>query len=92
MNFVFQCKCLSACGAIALAVVSTGCGGVSAGGGASPSTFFLPGVAGLDIRADQSVVPSTLLAEESAPTNTVETVTVSFQEATYIQIADLDSL
>lgn len=44
------------------------------------------------MRADQGVVPSTLLAEESAPTNTVETVTVSFQEATYIQIADLDSL
>lgn len=92
MNFVFQFKCLSAFGAIALAVLTSGCGGVSAGGGASPSTFFLPGVAGLDIRAEQSVAPPALLAAETAPTNTVETVIVSFQEATYIQVADLDSL
>ena len=92
MNFVFKSKCLSACGAIAFAVLSIGCGGVSAGGGASPSTFFLPGVAGLDIRAEQSVAPPALLAAETAPTNTVETVIVSFQEATYIQVANLDSL
>ncbi len=32
----------------------SGCGGVNAGGGASPAAFFLPGVAGYDGPLDKS--------------------------------------
>jgi len=48
VNFVCHCKCLAVLACITLMVMLSGCGGVNAGGGASPAAFFLPGVAGYD--------------------------------------------
>jgi hypothetical protein len=75
VNFVFKCKWFVACAVIALVVVSTGCGGVNAGGGASPATFFLPGMAGMDVQDEKTVT---------------ETTPVYFLEAPFIPVADSD--
>ena len=90
VNFVFKCNWLFACAVIALAVVSTGCGGVNAGGGASPATFFLPGMAGMDTQADESVLPASTLAVEPSSKTISETIPFFFQEAPFIQVADSD--
>lgn len=75
VNFVFKCKWFVACAVTALAVVSTGCGGVNAGGGASPATFFLPGLAGIDTQENRTVI---------------ETTPVFFLEAPFTSVADSD--
>ena len=90
VNFVFKCKWLVACSVIALAAVSTRCGGVNAGGGASPATFFLPGMAGGDVQANKGVLTASIVAAEPSSKSISETTPVFFKEAPFIRVAESD--
>ncbi|MBT5926557.1 MAG: hypothetical protein HOH33_08065 [Verrucomicrobia bacterium] len=90
MNFVFKCKWLGVCAVIAPAAVLTGCGGVNAGGGASPATFFLPGMAGVESRADEGPLFAPVLANEPGSKSISDTLPVFFQEVPFNRTADSD--
>ena len=90
MNFVFKCNWLGVCAVIALAAVLTGCGGVNAGGGASPVTFFLPGMAGVEGPVDEDLRSAPVLANETGSNTLSDTLPVFFQEMPFYQAADSD--
>ena len=81
---------MGACAVMALAAVLSGCGGVNAGGGASPATFFIPGMAGVERLDDVSVRYGPVLAKESPAKSISETIPVFFQEAPFCRAADSD--